>query len=363
MNDCRDERRAGKTVFGMGATMDDFDYDLPESLIAQTPIEPRDSARMLVALDTTLPPTHSHVSDLPSLLNAGDVLVINTTKVLPARIAVLRETGGGGEVLLLDPVGDCWWNALARPSKKLPPGTLVMSANGDLRIEMGDDFGDGRRRVKLEYGPGAISDATSASTALAASGTMPLPPYIHERLDDQSRYQTVYAQQPGSAAAPTAGLHFTPSLLDELRRTGVVIAEVELVVGLDTFRPVTAAVPQDHVIHTERYRVPAETIDACRTAKAHGHRVIAVGTTTTRALESAAATGELDGHTNLFIHGSYRFAVVDIMMTNFHLPRSSLLLLIDAFGGPRWRDLYSLAQAEGYRFLSFGDCMLLGRQP
>ena len=335
--------------------MDDFDYDLPESSIAQTPIEPRDSARMMVALSPAEPPCHCHVSDLADVLDAGDVLVINTTKVLPARVLIRRDSGGRGEVLLLDPVGDGWWNALVRPSKKLLAGTQAHSQSGDLSIEFGDDFGEGRRRVRLHY------LAATELAALDESGTMPLPPYIHEQLEDQSRYQTVYAEIPGSAAAPTAGLHFTSALLAQLSAKGVVIAEVELVVGLDTFRPVMADRPEDHVIHTERYRVPQATLDACAAARTAGRRVVAVGTTSTRALESAAATGELEGRTNLFIHGDYNFRVVDVMMTNFHLPRSSLLLLIDAFGGPRWRDLYAEAQREHYRFLSFGDCMLIGR--
>jgi len=186
---------------------------------------------------------------------------------------------------------------------------------------------------------------------------VPLPPYIHEPLPDPERYQTVYAAVPGSTAAPTAGLHLTPAVLDRCRQRGVGLATVDLAIGLDTFRPVTAERAEDHVIHSEPYRVPAETMAAVRDAR----RVVAVGTTTVRALETAAATGELEGRSRLFIHGDYRFQVVDVLLTNFHQPRSTLLLLLDAFIGPRWRELYEVALAEGYRFLSFGDCMLVTR--
>jgi S-adenosylmethionine:tRNA ribosyltransferase-isomerase len=226
----------------------------------------------------------------------------------------------------------------------------VLESGPDLTVEVGASVGDGRRRVRLR-----AADGTDA--ALAAHGVVPLPPYIHTPLADPERYQTVYAAAPGSVAAPTAGLHLTEAVLDRCRARGIEVAAVDLAVGLDTFRPVTAERAEDHQIHSERYRVPAETLAACRRAR----RVVAVGTTTTRALESAA-TGPAEGSTELFIHGDYPFRVVDVLLTNFHMPRSSLLLLLAAFCGDRWRELYACALAEGYRFLSFGDAMLVARR-
>jgi S-adenosylmethionine:tRNA ribosyltransferase-isomerase len=238
---------------------------------------------------------------------------------------------------------------LVRPSRRLAPGT-VLEAGEDLTVEIGDALAGGRRAVHLR--------ASNEMKALAAHGVTPLPPYIHTPLADPERYQTVYASRPGSVAAPTAGLHLTDDVLAGCRERGAEVVSVDLAVGLDTFRPITAERPEDHEIHSERYRVPVETMDACRRAR----RVIAVGTTTTRALESAAA-GPAEGRTSLFIHGDYRFAVVDVLLTNFHLPRSSLLVLLEAFCGPRWRTLYAAALADGYRFLSFGDAMLVGKRP
>jgi S-adenosylmethionine:tRNA ribosyltransferase-isomerase len=226
----------------------------------------------------------------------------------------------------------------------VPRGTLLRG-DGGLTVEVGEHLDGGRRRVRVDGD-------------IASDGEVPLPPYIHEPLDDPERYQTVYARQPGSVAAPTAGLHLTNGVLERCRARGIGVASVDLAVGLDTFRPVTADRPEDHQIHSERYRVPAATLDACRGAR----RVVAVGTTTVRALESAAV-GPAEGRTSLFIHGDYRFRVVDVLLTNFHMPRSSLLLLLAAFGGERWRELYAVALAEGYRFLSFGDAMLVGRAP
>jgi S-adenosylmethionine:tRNA ribosyltransferase-isomerase len=253
-----------------------------------------------------------------------------------------KSTGGDVEVLLLEQF-DGHWEALVRPGRRVPPGTVLRGDSG-LSVEVGEHLDDGRRRVSVDGDIGA-------------HGELPLPPYIHEPLADADRYQTVYACQPGSVAAPTAGLHITDDVLERCRARGVEIAKVDLAVGLDTFRPVTAERPEDHQIHSERYRVPAATMDACRRAR----RVVAVGTTTVRALESAA-DGPLAGRTSLFIHGDFRFQIVDVLLTNFHLPRSSLLLLLAAFAGERWRDLYDIALAEGYRFLSFGDAMLVGRQ-
>jgi S-adenosylmethionine:tRNA ribosyltransferase-isomerase len=336
--------------------LDEFDYELPPERIAQHPLVERDASRLLV--DAPLgggAMQHRHTRDLPDLVRPGDVIVLNDTRVLPARVRFHRPTGGASEVLLLDDRGDGWWEALARPSAKLPPG-LRVDVGDDLAIEFGDDLGEGRRLVR------PITDDLLA--ALDAHGEMPLPPYIGERLDEPERYQTIYAERPASAAAPTAGLHLTPDVLARCEAAGATIARVELVVGLDTFRPIAVAEVSQHRMHTERYRVPAETWARCQAAE----RVIAVGTTVVRALESAAARGDrsagepaLEGRTDLFIHRPYRFQVVDVLLTNFHLPRSSLLVLVDAFAGPRWREVYATALASGYRFLSFGDAMLLAR--
>lgn len=321
--------------------MSAFDYELPESAIAQTPVEPRHAARLLVATDPSGGIEHRRVLDLPELLDEGDVLVVNETRVLPARLHLRKPTGAAVEVLLLEQSdSDGEWEALVRPSRRVPPGT-TLRAGHDLTVEVAENLGEGRRRVRVRGDFGAY-------------GHVPLPPYIHEPLADPDRYQTVYATRPGSVAAPTAGLHLTNDVLAACRARGVQVVAVDLAVGMDTFKPVVADRPEDHVIHSERYRVPPETLDACR----RGRRVVAVGTTTTRALESAAA-GQLEGRTQLFIHGDYRFKIVDVLLTNFHLPRSSLLLLLAAFVGERWRDLYACALAEGYRFLSFGDAMLL----
>jgi S-adenosylmethionine:tRNA ribosyltransferase-isomerase len=303
-------------------------------------------------------PEHRHVSDLVDLLGDGDLLVVNDSKVIPARLRLQRSTGGAAEVLLLEPVDSDrrTWEALVRPGKKLKIGEQLFAADAGAmggravveigaRTEAGDTF-----HVTL-LGEGDPLEL------LAAQGDMPLPPYITEPLSDAGRYQTVYASEPGSAAAPTAGLHFTAELLASIEAMGVSIARVELVVGLDTFQPMSAPDPRDHTIHSERYRVAPEVLEACRAAK----RVIAVGTTATRALESAATFDRLDGRTRLFIHRGYEWKLVDLLMTNFHLPRTTLLMMIDAFVGPRWRRLYAEALAGDYRFLSFGDAMLLDR--
>ncbi len=347
---------------------DELDYELPEQLIAQTPIEPRDAARLLVDRGAGSPPEHRTVAELPDVLRADDLLVLNETRVLPARVPVRRDTGGAGEVLLLEPIsaevleaagGDEsdpeWWEALCRPSRKLRVGQVVHAERGELAFEIGEELGDGRRLVR------PIHDGELLA-ALDRSGEAPLPPYIHERLDDAERYQTVFSQRPASAAAPTAGLHLTPAVLDGLRSRGVQIETVELVVGLDTFRPISSDRVEDHVIHSEQYSVPTGTWHAVEDALAEERRVVAVGTTTVRALESAATLGRLSGRTRLFITPGFRFKAVDVMMTNFHLPRSSLLAMIEAFVGSRWRELYAEAVAEQYRFLSFGDAMLLERE-
>ncbi|MDH3708103.1 MAG: tRNA preQ1(34) S-adenosylmethionine ribosyltransferase-isomerase QueA [Acidimicrobiia bacterium] len=330
--------------------IDRFDYDLPEPAIAQEPLDRRDASRLLV--DAPAGIEHGHVSDLPRLVGPGDVVVVNDTRVRPARLHLRKETGGAVEVLLLEPLGD-QWVALVRPSRRVAPGTVLRphESPSPLQVVAGDERGDGTRLVRLEV-DGSLDDA------LARHGEMPLPPYIGRRLADPERYQTVFAREPGSAAAPTAGLHFTPALLDRCREAGAVVATVELKVGLDTFRPVTVDDLDDHRMHTETYRVPGQTWQACLAAD----RVLAVGTTTVRALESAAR-GARTGRTDLFIRPGFEFRVVDRLLTNFHLPRSTLLVMIEAFMGPRWRDLYALALAEGYRFLSFGDAMLVDRAP
>jgi S-adenosylmethionine:tRNA ribosyltransferase-isomerase len=379
--------------------MDRYEYGLPEKAIAQRPIEPRSAARMLVDAAVAGRPgvDHATVADLPRYLRSGDVLVVNQTRVLAARLALVKQTGGSAEVLLLEPArldlhqagsapagateeavdpsgasgvvatpsgasragapgvgAPAVWEALVRPGRRLPPGTQLWETSGsDPVVEVGDPIAgreDGRRWVRL-LDPSVVD----------RSGSMPLPPYIHTPLDDPDRYQTVYwaPADPGaqSTAAPTAGLHLTPAVLDACRAAGATIATVDLAIGLDTFRPVTAPTPEQHVIHTERYAVPAATMQACREAS----RVVAVGTTSVRALESAAATGLLAGRTDLYIHGAYAFRVVDVLLTNFHMPRSTLLLLVEAFCGAEWRDLYATALDQGYRFLSFGDAMLVAR--
>lgn len=331
------------------------DYHLPTDAIAQTPVEPRDAARLLIDEGVGRPPRHGRIPDLLGLIEPGDVVVVNTTRVLPARLRLAKPTGGAVEVLLLEPLEEAEpsrWEALVRPSRKVPPGT-ALAAGDDLVVVVGADLGEGRRVVELTLPAGA-----DVLDVLARHGAIPLPPYITTPLADPDRYQTTYAERPGSVAAPTAGLHLTPALLDQVRTAGARVAPVELVVGLGTFRPIATHQVEQHRMHGERYCVPAATMAACQAAD----RVVAVGTTTVRALESAAATGELSGRTELFIHGERPFAVVDALLTNFHQPRSSLLVLVDAFVGPRWRHLYAEALRSGYRFLSFGDAMFLRRE-
>jgi len=326
------------------------DYPLPPEAVAQAPVEPRDAARMLVSVAPGTAPEHHHVADLPAFVGPGDVIVFNTSRVLPARLLLTKRTGGAAEVLLLEPLEPSLWVGLVRPGRRIPPGT-VLESGGRPVCEVGAPLGEGRRAIRL------LAQATEVDALLQSVGRIALPPYIHRPLADPERYQTIYADQPRSVAAPTAGLHLTRRVLDACRERGATLCAVDLAVGLGTFRPVTAARVEDHVMHAERYDVPEATMAACGSAR----RVLAIGTTTLRALESAAASGELSGSTRLFIHGAYRFRVVDVLLTNFHQPRSSLLVLLEAFYGPRWRDLYALALAEGYRFLSFGDAMLVSR--
>jgi S-adenosylmethionine:tRNA ribosyltransferase-isomerase len=325
-----------------------YDYDLPEEAIAQEPLEPRDAARLMVAIGSHV--THARVRDLPDILRPRDLLVANDTRVLPARLRLRKTTGGAAEVLLLERSGPAPndWEALVRPARRLSPGTVLLGGDGRPLVEVGERGDSGTWRVHLLAAPGS-------------AGEVPLPPYVRAAVPDPERYQTVFAAHPGSVAAPTAGLHLTDEVIDMCGRRGIGFVTIDLRVGIDTFRPVTADDPADHRIHSEAYRVPAETWSACREARAAGGRVVAVGTTTVRALESVAANGQLEGRTDLYIRPPYAFRAVDVLLTNFHLPRSSLLLLVEAFVGARWRALYTLALKEGYRFLSFGDAMCLGR--
>jgi len=328
------------------------DYHLPEEAIAQVPVQPRYAARLLIDEGAGTPPRHGHIPDLVGLIRPGDAVVVNTTRVLPARLRLHKQTGGAVEVLLLEPVDEAEphrWEALVRPSRKVPAGTeLKLGTEGSIVVH--DDLGEGRRIVELRVRP-----EVPVLDLLERHGEVPLPPYITTVLADPERYQTTYADRAESVAAPTAGLHLTPSIIGRLTVAGARVVPVELVVGLGTFRPIATEQIEDHRMHAERYRVPDATMEACRAAD----RVVAIGTTTVRAVEAAAATGELSGRTELFIHGDRPFAVVDVLLTNFHQPRSSLLVLVEAFVGPRWRSLYEEALASGYRFLSFGDAMFL----
>ena len=328
----------------MSGTMLPPDYELPGSSIAQHPLEQRDAARLLVALGGQV--SHAHVRDLPVLLGPGDVVVVNTSKVVPARLALHKASGGAAEVLLLEPLpgSEGHWEALVRPGRRLPPGT-VLWAGSEAVVEVGERTAEGNRVVR------------ALTEDLERFGALALPPYIHAPLQDPERYQTVYADRPGSVAAPTAGLHLTHEVLEGCRRAGAVVVEVDLAVGLGTFRPIKQGAVEAHDMHSERYHVPEETWAACR----HARRVVAVGTTTVRALEAAGASGQLSGRTDLFIQPGFDFGVVDVLLTNFHQPRSTLLVLLEAFAGPGWRRLYSSALEEGYRFLSFGDAMHVDR--
>ena len=333
----------------------DFDYALPPELIAQRPIEPRDHARLLVTRRGDGSLEHHRFFDLPALLQPGDLLVANDSRVIPARLRTRKSTGGAVELLLLRRTEAGWWLTLARPSRRLRPGTMVSVEGGGrvYEIEIGARRDDGLFEARLED-----------EALIEACGEAPLPPYIHEPLADPERYQTVYAREKGSAAAPTAGLHFTPRLMERLAARGVDVAYVTLHVGLDTFRPVEADDPREHHIHTEYAVLPPETARAIARAREHGGRVVAVGTTSVRVLESAAqGSGAIEayrGDTGLMILPGHEFHAVDAMITNFHLPRSTLLMLVSAFAGKDLIDAaYAEAVRERYRFYSFGDAMLL----
>ena len=308
----------------------ELDYDLPPELIAQRPLPRRDDSRLLVHDRATGETRHRRFRDLPEELPRGALVVVNDTRVVPARLRVRRPTGGEAEVLLLEPAGDGLWEALARPTRRLRPGMQLGA------VELVEHRGEGRWLVRLEGAP---------------AGEAPLPPYIVEPLADPERYQTVYAEEAGSAAAPTAGLHFTQELL-----AGLDVERITLHVGLDTFRPVSAEELGDHEIHSERYRVEKRAWERIRAAE----KVVAVGTTAVRVLESLARGAPLEGRTSLFVTPGFEFRRVDALVTNFHLPRSTLLALVMAFAGvEETRSLYREAIAERYRFYSFGDAMLL----
>jgi len=353
----------------------DFTYDLPAELIAQTPIEPRDSSRLLVLHRDDERIEHRHFREIGDYLHAGDLLVANQSRVLPARLlGVKQDSGGRAEIMLLairNDVGTDYWEALVRPGRRLRAGQHVLFGDGLLTAEVLDRTPSGGRIVQLTAREGSVADA------IARVGTVPLPPYIHAPLADSERYQTVYARLPGSAAAPTAGLHFTPELLASLTTRGIGLATVTLHIGLDTFRPIEEANLEEHVMHSEEIELDAEAAEKINATRAAGGRIIAVGTTSVRVLESVAALtaeqraqgGLADpdalvtpyrGRTSLYLRPGSEFRAVDVMITNFHLPRSTLLVLVSAFAG---RELvlraYEEAVAQRYRFYSFGDAMLI----
>lgn len=336
--------------------LSDFMYDLPEERIAQTPVEPRDHSRLMVLHRDTGAIEHRHFYDIVDYLNPGDCLVINDTKVIPARLYGERPSGGACEVLLLKQLGPKKWETLVKPGKKLRPGAEVSFGDGRLKCRVLENTDAGGRVVEFEC-------EGSFEAALDALGEMPLPPYIHEKLADRDRYQTVYARQEGSAAAPTAGLHFTPQLLDKIRAKGVDVAPVLLHVGLGTFRPVKVENIEEHQMHTEYFEVTEDAAARVNAAKDRGGRVIAVGTTSVRTLESAAVNGRLAamrGDTGIFIKPGYRFQLVDALITNFHLPGSTLIMLVSAFyDRERVLEAYRTAVEEEYRFFSFGDAMFI----
>jgi len=335
----------------------DFYFDLPEELIAQTPIEQRDASRLLHLDKTSGEMAHRHFFDLPEYLHPGDCLVLNDSRVLPARLIGQRPTGGSIELVLLRDLGDNRWECLSRPGRKTRPGQEILFGDGQLKAVVEEVASGGNRIVRFSYS-GIFLEV------LDRLGRMPLPPYIREELNDPERYQTVYSRELGSAAAPTAGLHFTPELLDRIRAMGVDVKFVTLHVGLGTFRPVKEDEIEDHEMHSEFCMIPPETADAINRAKQSGHRVIAVGTTSCRTLESfAKEDGSMEassGWTNIFIYPGYRFKCVDALITNFHLPESTLIMLVSALAGREHiLNAYKTAVNERYRFFSFGDAMMI----
>ena len=336
----------------------DFDYDLPEELIAQTPIEPRDASRLLVLNRKTGEITHKHFYDIVDFLMPGDCLILNDSRVLPARIYGIKDdTGAKVEFLLLSPKGDDVWEVLTGPGRRAKPGTHFTFGGGLLKAEVLEIVEGGNRLVKFRH-------ESDFYAVLDLIGQMPLPPYIKKKLENQERYQTVYSREVGSAAAPTAGLHFTKELLQRVRDKGVSIGFVTLHVGLGTFRPVSVDNVSEHKMHSEHYWLPQGTADLINRTKKSGGRVIAVGTTSCRTLESVAqregCIKESGGFTDLFIYPGFRFKVLDGLITNFHLPESTLIMLVSAFADRKTiLNAYRVAVQEKYRFFSFGDAMFL----
>lgn len=336
--------------------LSDFMYDLPEERIAQTPVEPRDHSRLMVIHRDTDEIEHRHFYDVIDYLNPGDVLVVNDTRVIPARLYGERPTGGACEVLLLKQLAPKRWETLVKPGKKLKPGAEIVFGDGRLCGRVLETTDVGGRIVEFEC-------EGTFEAALDALGEMPLPPYIHEQLEDRERYQTVYARHEGSAAAPTAGLHFTPELLDRIREKGIDVVPVLLHVGLGTFRPVKVENIEEHQMHSEHFEVTEDAARRVNAARERGGRVIAVGTTSVRTLESAAENGKLvakRGETSIFIRPGYRYQMVDALITNFHLPGSTLMMLVSAlYDREKILSAYETAVKENYRFFSFGDAMLI----
>lgn len=339
-------------------TTKDFYYDLPPELIAQTPLTDRTASRLLVVNKKTGKLAHKHFYDIVDYLNPGDCLVMNNTRVIPARLYGSKEKSGGKiEFLLLKRIGIDTWEVILKPGKKAKPGSRFEFGGGLLHAEVLSVAEDGKRIVKFEY-DGIWEEL------LDKLGEMPLPPYIKEKLTDKERYQTVYSKIEGSAAAPTAGLHFTKELLEKIKAKGVKLAYLTLHVGLGTFRPVSAERIEDHIMHTEYYEISAETAEIINSCRKNGSRIIAVGTTSVRTLETVAEdTGKIkaaSGETNIFIYPGYKFKIVDCIITNFHLPESTLMMLVSAFAGKEnIFNAYETAVKEKYRFFSFGDAMYL----
>ena len=338
--------------------VEEFDYNLPEELIAQTPLEQRDSSKLLVLDKKTGEVEHKHFYDILNYLEKGDTLVLNDTKVLPARlIGEKEETKAVIEILLLKNIKDDDWECLVKPARRIKVGTIVSFGNGKLKAKCIKEEDEGIRHFTLIYN-GILLET------LEELGTMPLPPYIHEKLNDQSRYQTVYAKEVGSAAAPTAGLHFTNELLEEIKAKGINIAYVTLHVGLGTFRPVSVETIEEHEMHSEYYQMTQEVAELLTKTKKENHKIIAVGTTSTRTLETIMTKygefKECNGWTNIFIYPGYKFKAIDNLITNFHLPKSTLVMLVSALAGKEnILNAYNEAIKNEYRFFSFGDAMLI----
>ena len=337
---------------------DDFDFDLPEELIAQTPLSKRDASRLLVLDKETGEISHRHFTDVIDYMEKGDTLVLNDTKVMPARLyGVKEETGAVIEVLLLKDEGNNTWECLTKPAKRIKEGTIVSFGDGKLKAKCTEVLDEGIRKFELKY-KGILYEI------LDELGEMPLPPYIHEKLKDKDRYQTVYAKNVGSAAAPTAGLHFTEELLNKIKAKGVNIAYITLHVGLGTFRPVNVEDVTRHKMHSEYYIMSDEVADLLNKTKENGHKIISVGTTSTRTLETIASLYSkfkgCSGWTDIFIYPGYEFKGIDYLITNFHLPKSTLVMLVSALAGKEnIMKAYNEAIKEKYRFFSFGDSMLI----